>query len=213
MNTLEDYCAQHTSAPDKVLNDIYRSIALHTANPHMSSTPYLGTLLHMLTRLASPTLAVEVGSFAGYGAICIARGMRPGGTLHVIEANEEYEAIIRSHAQMAEVSDLIQLHIGQALDILPTLPNNIDLAFIDADKTNYEHYYNIILPKMRPGGLIIFDNMLWYGRVVEEPETQLRCDRSTRIIQHLNDTLTSDPRIQNILLPLRDGLMLCRVKG
>jgi caffeoyl-CoA O-methyltransferase len=154
-----------------------------------------------------------VGSFAGYGAICIARGMRPGGTLHVIEANEEYEAIIRSHAQMAEVSDLIQLHIGQALDILPTLPNNIDLAFIDADKTNYEHYYNIILPKMRPGGLIIFDNMLWYGRVVEEPETQLRCDRSTRIIQHLNDTLTSDPRIQNILLPLRDGLMICRVKG
>ncbi|MBQ2539069.1 MAG: methyltransferase, partial [Bacteroidales bacterium] len=85
MNTLEDYCAQHTSAPDKVLNDIYRSIALHTANPHMSSTPYQGTLLHMLTRLASPTLAVEVGSFAGYGAICIARGMRPGGTLHVIE--------------------------------------------------------------------------------------------------------------------------------
>ena len=90
MNTLEDYCAQHTSAPDKVLNDIYRSIALHTANPHMSSTPYQGMLLHMLTLLASPTLAVEVGSFAGYGAICIARGMRPGGTLHVIEANEEY---------------------------------------------------------------------------------------------------------------------------
>ena len=213
MTSLEDYCARHTTPPDDALAAVYRSVMLHTANPHMASTPYQGTFLQLLASIVQPDIAVEIGTHAGYGALCIARGMRPGGTLHVIEANEEYEAIIRSHAQMAEVSDLIQLHIGQALDILPTLPNNIDLAFIDADKTNYEHYYNIILPKMRPGGLLIFDNMLWYGRVVEEPETQLRCDRSTRIIQHLNDTLTSDPRIQNILLPLRDGLMICRVKG
>ncbi len=212
MNTIDDYCAQHTSAPDKALYDIYRSIALHTANPNMSSTPYQGVLLQMLTQLASPTLAVELGSYAGYGAVCIARGLPSGGTLHVIEANEECEQMIRHHAQMAGVDDRIQLHIGQALDLLPTLPDGIGLAFVDADKVNYENYYHLLLPKMRPGGLLIFDNMLWYGRVMEAPETQLRCDRSTRIIQQLNATITADPRVENILLPLRDGLMLCRVK-
>lgn len=210
-NTIEDYCAQHTSAPDEQLNAIYRSIALHTANPGMSSSPYQGVLLEMITRTLSPTVAIEVGSYAGYGAVCIARGLPQGGILHAIEANEEYEEMILRHAQEAGVQDCIKLHIGQALDILPTLPDGIGLAFIDADKTNYINYYNLILPKMRPGGLILFDNMLWYGRVIEEPKTQLRCDRSTRIIQQLGDTLTADPRIQNILLPIRDGLMICRL--
>ncbi len=212
MNTTDDYCEHHTSAPDKALQDIYRSIALHTVNPNMSSSPYQGVLLQMLTQLVSPTLAVEVGSYAGYGAVSIARGLPPAGKLHVIEANEEYEQMIRRHSQMAGVEERIQLHIGQALDLLPTLPDGIGLAFIDADKTNYENYYRLLLPKMRPGGLLILDNMLWYGRVMEAPDTQLRCDRSTRIIQQLNDTITADPRVENILLPLRDGLMLCRVR-
>lgn len=270
MDKIDEYCAQHTSAPDSKLNDIYRSIALHTVNPNMSSSPYQGTLLQMLTQLASPTIAVEIGSYAGYGAVSIARGLPQGGLLHVIEANEEYEEMILHHAQMAEVSDRIQLHIGQALDLIPTLPDGIGLAFVDADKINYENYYNLLLPKMRPGALLIFDNMLWYGRVITSPETQLptntqpntptntplpsnnthpspqtltntpqpsnnthpspqtqpntqpntptdqsqlRCDRSTRIIQHLNQLITSDPRVQNILLPLRDGLMLCLVNN
>lgn len=210
-SAIENYCAQHTSAPDDALRSVYRSIAMHTVNPNMSSSPYQGVLLQLFTQMTAPAIAVEIGSFAGYGAISIARGMPAGGTIHVIEANEEYEETILHHAQMASVSDRIRLHIGQALSIIPILPDGIGLAFIDADKTNYENYYRLLLPKMRPGGILIFDNMLWYGRVMEEPETQLRCDRSTRIIQHLNDLITADPRVDNILLPVRDGLMLCRV--
>lgn len=210
-SAIDNYCANHTSAPDPALHNIYRSIALHTANPNMSSSPYQGTLLQLFAQLTAPSVAVEIGSYAGYGAVCIARGLPNGGILHVVEANEEYEATILGHARMGGVYDRIRLHIGQALDIIPQLPDGIGLAFVDADKTNYENYYRRLLPKMQPGGLLIFDNMLWYGRVTEHPDTQLRCDRSTRILQHLADLITADPRVQNILLPVRDGLMVCRV--
>lgn len=213
MDDIEKYCAEHTSPPDEALNAIYRSIALHTVNPNMSSTPYQGVLLQLFAQIAEPTIAVEIGSYAGYGAVCIARGMPAGGQLHVVEANEEYEEIIRQHFQMAGVESHLHLHIGQALDILPTLPDGIGLAFVDADKTQYDKYYQLLMPKMRPGGLIILDNMLWYGRVTAEAETQLRCDRATRTIQQLNRYITADHRVDNILLPIRDGLMICRVVG
>lgn len=212
MDPLNLYCEQHSTPPDDDLNRVYRAIALHTANPHMASTPYQGLLLQMLAQIQQPRLAVELGSFAGYGAVCLARGLAPGGVLHVVEAEEEYESLILQHAQMAHVADRIALHIGQALDVVPTLPDGIDLAFIDADKENYERYYTLLLPKMSRGGLLIFDNMLWYGRVLDTPATDLRCDRSTRILQQLNSLITADPRVDNILLPIRDGLMLCRVK-
>lgn len=213
MDPLNQYCENHSSQPDAALNDIYRSIALHTANPNMASTPYQGLLLQLLSQMVQPQLAVEIGSFAGYGAVCIARGVAQGGTLHVVEVDEEYEEIILSNAQRAGVADKINLHIGAALNVIPSLPNNIDFAFVDADKENYENYYHLLLPKMRSGGLIIFDNMLWYGRVLETPETTLRCDRSTRILQHLNQLITQDPRVTNILLPIRDGLMIVRVES
>lgn len=210
-DTLNKYCEEHSSQPDAALNAIYRGIALHTANPHMASTPYQGVLLQMLTQVKQPQVAVELGSFAGYGAVCIARGLAPGGVLHVVEAEEEYEELICENARQAQVEERIRLHIGQALDVLPTLPDGIDLAFVDADKENYEQYYEMLLPKMNAGGILLFDNMLWYGRVLETPETDLRCDRSTRIIQQLNRRITEDPRVENILLPVRDGIMMCRV--
>lgn len=213
MDPLNQYCEEHSSQPDAALNDIYRSIALHTANPNMASTPYQGLLLQMLSQMVQPQVAVEIGSFAGYGAVCIARGVAQGGTLHVVEVDEEYEEIILTNAQRGGVADKINLHIGAALNVIPSLPNNIDFAFVDADKENYENYYHLLLPKMRRGGLIIFDNMLWYGRVLETPETTLRCDRSTRILQHLNQLITQDPRVTNILLPIRDGLMIVRVEN
>lgn len=213
MDPLNQYCENHSSQPDAALNDIYRGIALHTANPNMASTPYQGLLLQMLSQMVQPQVAVEIGSFAGYGAVCIARGVAQGGTLHVVEVDEEYEEIILTNAQRGGVADKINLHIGAALNVIPSLPNNIDFAFVDADKENYENYYHLLLPKMRSGGLIIFDNMLWYGRVLETPETTLRCDRSTRILQHLNQLITQDPRVTNILLPIRDGLMIVRVES
>lgn len=211
MDALNDYCEAHSSQPDAVLNAIYRGIALHTANPHMASTPYQGLLLEMLASMQRPLLAVEVGSFAGFGAVCIARGLQAGGVLHVVEANEECEPLIRENLQQANLGDSVVVHIGNAMEVIPVLPDGIDFAFVDADKVNYDHYYDMLLPKMRKGGMMIFDNMLWYGRVMSEAPTDLRCDRSTRTLQQLNDRITHDPRVQNILLPIRDGLMLCRV--
>lgn len=209
---LYQYCEEHTSAPDDALRSIHRSIALHTANPNMASSPYQGQMLQLLTQLAAPEIAVEIGSYAGYGAVCIARGLPKNGTLHVIEVEEEYEDLILHHARMASVEDKINIHIGTAIELIPQMPDGIGLAFVDADKLNYETYYDLLLPKMRAGGLLLFDNMLWYGRVLDTAESQLRTDRSTRVIQQLNSHITHDPRVDNILLPLRDGLMICRVK-
>lgn len=212
------YCEENTSKPDPSLAAVYRSIALHTANPQMASTPYQGMLLQILASVIQPNIAVEIGSHAGYGAVCIAKGMGDRGVLHLVEANEEYEQMILRHAAMTETTQRIQLHIGQALDIIPSLPDGIDMAFVDADKENYPGYYSLLLPKMNKGGILLFDNMLWYGRVCSQPanpdnaSSHLRRDRDTRAIAALNSIITSDPRVENILLPVRDGIMLCRVK-
>lgn len=218
MTPYDDYCAQHTTPPDEALYAVYRSVMLHTATPHMASTPYQGTLLQMLAAIIQPEVAVEIGTQAGFGAMCLARGMNGRGTLHLVEANEEYEPIIRRHAKATGLDQRLQLHIGRAADVIPILPDGIALAYIDADKENYSLYYTLLLPKMRPGGILLFDNMLWYGQVPTldtNPSafgTQLRRDRDIHAIHDLNQRITDDPRIDNILLPLRDGLMLCRVK-
>ena len=220
MASLEDYCARHTTPPDDALAAVYGSVMLHTANPHMASTPYQGTFLQLLASIVQPDIAVEIGTHAGYGALCIARGMGGRGTLHLVEAEEEYEPLIRQHARTAGLAQRLQLHIGQAADLIPALPDGIGLAYIDADKENYSLYYSLLLPKMKTGGILLFDNMLWYGQVLpldENPDaatSQLRRDRDTHAIHALNRLITADPRVDNILLPIRDGLMLCRkVKG
>lgn len=218
MPSLEEYCASHTTKPDDSLAAVYRSVMLHTANPHMASTPYQGMFLQLLASITQPRIAVEIGSHAGYGALCIARGMAGCGTLHLIEAEEEYEPLIKEHAQATGLTHHIQLHIGQAKELIPTLPNGIGLAYIDADKENYSQYYSLLLPKMKPGGLLLFDNMLWYGQVLDaetstsEDTSRLRSHRDTRAIHSLNQFITADTRVENILLPIRDGIMLCRVK-
>lgn len=218
MSSIEDYCTRHTSTLGGTLNDIYRSVALHTANPHMASSPIQGTFLHMMAAILRPEVAVEIGAHAGFGSACIATGMGGHGILHLVEANPEYQTLISRHAEMAGISDLIRLHIGQAKDILPSLPNGIGLAYIDADKENYDNYYSMLLPKMKKGGVLLLDNMLWYGRVVDEekntaPSTsELRCQREARLLHQLNNRITLDERVDNILLPLRDGIMLCLVR-
>lgn len=218
MPSTEEYCALHTSSPDEALTEVYRSVMLHNANPYMASSPYQGTLLQMLAAIVQPETAVEIGSHAGYGAMCIARGMNGHGILHLIESDEEYEPLIMQHARTAGLDPYIRLHIGQAAEIIPSLPDSIALAYIDADKENYDRYYTLLLPKMKPGGILLFDNMLWYGRVIDfadnpDPSnSQLRCNRETRAIHALNQRITTDTRVENILLPVRDGLMLCRVK-
>ena len=218
MNPTEDYCVAHTTPLDDQLNAVYRSVQLHTANPHMASSPYQGIFLQMLASSLRPDIALEIGTHVGFGTSCIARGLDQNATLHTIEANEEYEPLIREHTKTAGIQANIQIHIGNAEKIIPSLPDGIGLAYIDADKENYPLYYNLILPKMKEGGIILLDNMLWYGRVVDlecNPDTaenQLRCNREARIIHKLNQDITADERVDNILLPFRDGIMMCRVR-
>ena len=205
------YLSSNTSPLPDVLNDVYRSVMLHTANPGMASTPYQGQLLRMLVQWVQPSVAVEVGCQAGFGSVCIASAMPAGSTLHLLEANEEYSHWIDRHARMAGVEDKLALHIGDAAQLIPRLPDGIGFAFVDADKESYPRYYQLLLPKMAPGGLLLFDNMLWYGRVLEAPsDSSLRCDRDTRALQLLAQQITQDQRVDNILLPIRDGIMLCR---
>lgn len=206
---VELYAEAHTSEEDEVLYSINRSIHLHTANPRMSSGPYQGRFLQMVSELMRPKRVVEIGVFAGYASICMARGMAEGGRLYAVEADEEFESVIRRHLQMAGVVDRVELAMGHALDVIPTLPDEIDLAYIDADKLNYLNYYELMVPKMRKGGWILIDNILWNGKVLYE---QPRGDKDTAVLQQLNDRVQSDPRVENLLLPIRDGVMVVKVK-
>ena len=140
----------------------------------------------------------------GYSTICLARGLAKGGILHAIEGNDELESPLRDNFSKAGVDGCTSLHIGDAKKIIPTLPNNIDLAFVDADKKSYVDYYRLLIPKLASGALLIFDNVLWYGNVNSD-----RNDPDTEAIRQLNDLVTADPSLLNLLLPIRDGLMIC----
>lgn len=206
---VELYAEEHTSAEDQVLYDINRSIHLHTANPRMSSGPYQGRLLQMLSSLTRPRVAVEIGVFAGYASICLARGLAEGGRLYAVEADEEFESMIHRHLQSAGVADRVEVCMGRAIEVIPTLSDQIDLAYLDADKISYLDYYELIVPKMSRGGLLLIDNILWNGKVLYE---QPSGDRETAVLKALNDRVQRDERVENLLLPVRDGLMMVRVK-
>ena len=208
--SLLDYLQSHSTPNDPSLDAIERSIYLHTANPHQSSDAYQGRFLQMLSAMLQPKVVVELGVYAAFSTVCLARGLAEGGRVFAVEADEERESLIREHLSIAGVGEKVQLCMGKALEQLPSLPDAIDLAFVDADKEHYAEYYQLLLPKMRQGGIMLFDNMLWYGKVLDPANSQLRADREAQILAQLNDTIQQDPRVENILLPIRDGIMLCR---
>ena len=175
--------------------------------PRMLSGAYQGKLLEMISCMVQPSRVLEIGAYVGYSAICLAKGLKQDGLLHTIEADEELEDIITKAIADANLNDKIILHIGEALNVLPTINEMFDLVFIDADKINYINYYEQVLPMVRQGGIIILDNILWSGKVVCE---QPKLDKETATLMQLNDLVQNDPRVENILLPIRDGLMICR---
>lgn len=205
---VEDYAEKHTSPEDAVLHDIYRWAHLHTPQPRMASGHYQGRLLQTFSEMIRPKRAIEIGCFVGYSTICIARGLCEEGRLDAIEVNEEYEDIILKNLNTANLTDKVKLHIGNALEVIPRLGESYDLAFIDADKPSSKSYYDMLVPKMNKGGVILIDNILWSGKVLVE---QPRPDHDTDLIKELNDYIQADKRVENILLPIRDGLMLCRI--
>ena len=204
----EHYAGIHTSAEDAVLQKINEATYADHAQPHMLSGHVQGKLLEMLSKMLKPRRILEIGSFTGYSAICLAKGLGEGGQLHTIELREADATTSRENFRLANMQNLITLHTGNALDIIPTLPDTWDLVFIDADKVNYIAYYEMVLPRLEQGGIIIADNVLFHGQVLQEP---LKGKNATAI-DAFNKHVSEDIRTEQVFLTVRDGLMLVRKK-
>lgn len=207
---LERYAEQHSQQEPPLLAALTRETHLRILQPRMLSGHLQGRFLSLLSRLLAPTYIVEIGAFTGYATLCLAEGLMPSGHLHTIEANEEYEEIQDKYFGQSPYREQIIQHFAPALEVLPTLPDGIDMVFIDADKKNYLNYFEVVLPKMRPGGVILSDNVLWSGKVVEPVKDN---DKHTQILMEYNKRLATDPRLETVLLPIRDGLTLSIVKN
>lgn len=201
-----DYCLAHTSPLDPVFHDLERETHLRTLAPQMLSGQYQGQLLRLLSLMLRPKRILEIGTFTGYTAIAMAEGLIEGGLLHTIEANDEFGWLIRKYVEQAGLTEKIVLHFGDAAQVVPTLDEIFDLVFLDAGKLDYPQHYEMALAKMRPGGFLLADNVLWDGKVASGNER----DETARALRAFNDFVHNDERVENLLLPLRDGLMVVR---
>ncbi len=203
---LEKYLAEHSSPEDPLLAELYRETHIRFVNPNMVTGHIQGKFLEFISLMINPEMILEVGTFTGYSAICLAKGLRPGGKLYTIEINDELQEFSRSYFIRAGLEDKIVPLTGRARDILPSLEINFDLAYIDGDKKEYIEYYNIIIDKIRPGGYIMADNVLW-GDKVFDMETR---DPQTRGIIEFNEMIRQQKNIEKIIIPIRDGIMILR---
>lgn len=207
-NSLVAYLEQTCDQESELLKRINRETYLKETMPHMLSGHYQGRLLSFLSKLISPLRILEIGTFTGYATLCLAEGLSQDGRIHTIEINEELQPRLLAYFEESASSEKIVLHIGEALKIIPTLNETFDLVFIDADKKNNHNYFELVLDKVRPGGLILIDNVLWKGKVLEESP-----DNQTQSIIELNNQIASDPRVEKIILPVRDGLYMIRKRN
>lgn len=185
-----------------------RETHLKIMQPRMLSGHLQGRVLSMLSKLISPAAILEIGTYTGYATLCLAEGLAPGGTVDTIDNNEELFDFQRKYFDRSPWGEQIRQHLGHALDIIPTIDKTFDLVFIDADKENYLKYYELVVPKMRKGGIILSDNVLWSGKVLEDVKPN---DKSTLTLLEYNQRLVDDTRVETVLLPIRDGLTLSRV--
>ena len=206
---LENYIFSHSVEEDPVLKKLYRATYLRLVNGRMCSGHLQGTVLTLLSRLISPKRILEIGTYTGYSAICLAKGLAPGGVLHTIEINDELESMAAEYFVESGMRDRIVQYIGDATEILPKLQEQYELAFLDGDKRQYLQHYQMIIPKIPVGGLIIADNTLWGGKVVGKIA---RNDEQTISILEFNDFVRDDARVEATILPIRDGMTLIRKK-
>ena len=204
----DEYIKAHIDAEPDYLHRLWRDTQLRLSYGQMASGHIQGRLLKMLTRMIRPKLVVELGTFSGYSALCIAEGLDEGAHLHTFEIYAEQEDFTRPWLENSPLSDKISLHIGDALQILPPMNLHPDMAFIDADKRHYVDFYEMLLPMMPVGAYILADNTLWYGHVTEDETRQ--SDRQTIGIKAFNDHVAADPRVEKVIVPVRDGLTLIR---
>lgn len=200
------YCDAHSSEEDPLLKELYRTTHLKTIHPQMLSGNVQGQFLAMISQMIQPDNILEIGTFTGYSAYCLCKGLKAGGKLTTIEVDEELEDLVNGFFSKAGIAEKTELLIGDALEVIPDLKETYDLVFIDANKEHYVRYYELIIEKVRSGGYILADNVLWGGKVAEDP-TQ---DESTRILHKFNEMVTNDSRVENVFLTIRDGLMLIK---
>ncbi|MCF0074842.1 O-methyltransferase [Dyadobacter sp. CY261] len=202
---IEEYSAAHTDEENALLKSLNRDTHANILNPRMLSGHVQGRFLSMISRMIRPDRILEIGTYTGYSGICLCEGLTPTGKLITIDVNEELESFTQRFFDQTTFKDQIDYRIGNALDIIPTLMDTFDIVFIDADKINYSSYFNLCLDKVRPGGFLIADNVLWSGKVVQQLN---KTDKDTQALLDFNRMVHEDPRVSNILLPIRDGLMI-----
>lgn len=207
---IQDYSDKHSSPEPIVLQELNRETHAKVMSPRMLSGHFQGRLLSLFSKMLQPKLVIEVGTYTGYSALCLAEGLREGGKLYTIDINPEQEKRIRTYIEKAGFTDKIELYIGNAKDIIPKIEGEIDLVFIDADKSNYYTYFELVADRMSKGGLVIADNVLWSGKILDEKE-RIK-DKDTKALHEFNEKVSQDPRFEALLMPIRDGLMVLRRK-
>ncbi len=205
---LDDYVVAHTENENELLQELNRQTHLQILIPRMIAGHYQGRVLSMLSHMIKPKNILEIGTYTGYSAICFAEGLADGGVIHTIDLNEELESFQNKYFEESGYRNEIVQHIGNAVDLIPKIESEFDLVYIDADKENYCNYFDLVIDKMAKGGYIIADNVLWSGKVVEPLDPK---DEETKMLLEYNKKVQEDSRVQNVLLPIRDGLMVARV--
>lgn len=205
---LDDYVVDHTSKESSVLEELNRDTWTNVLLPRMISGRLQGRVLSMLSHMIKPEKILEIGTYTGYSAICLAEGMSEEGKLYTLDINEELEDMVKTYFKKASLEDKIIYKIGNAMDVIPTLNEKWDLVFIDADKDNYSNYFDLVIENINEGGFIIADNVLWSGKVLEKNREKL--DKDTAAIIEFNKKVHLDDRVENVLFPIRDGLMVLR---
>lgn len=205
---LLSYCEAHTSAEDPILQKITRETQAKVLMPRMLSGPLQGKILELLVKMHQPKTILEIGTYTGYSAICLAKGLGENGKLITLDINDELEDRVRRFFEESGLSEKIDYRLGNALDLIPQLPGEFDFVFIDADKENYLAYYQLVINRIPSGGLILADNVLWSGKVL--PKGRKKLDKDTAAILEFNQFVKDDPRVENSLIPIRDGIMLAR---
>ncbi len=206
---LQRYAEMHTHPESALLKRLDRDTNLKALYPKMISGHLQGRILSMISHMIRPQRILEVGTFTGYSAICLAEGLAPGGKVITIDKNRELTDMVEEYLSAADIRSQVEVILGNALDVLPTLQDPFDLVFLDADKANYSKYFDLIIDLVTPGGYILADNVLWYGKVLNA-EVKDNNDKETLAIREFNKRVHEDSRVENVLLPVRDGLMILR---
>jgi predicted O-methyltransferase YrrM len=206
---IDDYVVNHSQQEPEILHHLSKETWQKVLNPRMLSGAFQGRVLSMISKLVKPLIILEIGTYTGYSALCLAEGMAENGKIITIDKNEELETLQNKYFEKSGYRNQIEQKVGNALEIIPKIDQKFDLVFIDADKANYLNYFHLIIDKMNSGGIILSDNVLWSGKIIEELDPK---DLDTKVLLEYNKLLNSDDRIETVLLPIRDGLTISRVK-